>query len=80
LKFIGSSDKDGRIPNFRNNTLRKLTKSLSFNQTKYYQIQFETLPGHGQFELTAEYNPLNDTFIITKRHLSRLNKYGHASV
>jgi hypothetical protein len=73
LKFIGSSDKDGRVPYFRNNTLRTSTKA------KYYQIQFETIPGHGQFELTAEYNPLNDTFFIGKQRLSRMNKYGYAS-
>jgi hypothetical protein len=72
LKFVESSDKDGRIPRFHNNTLRNLT-------TKYYQIQFETIPGHGQFELTADYNPLNETFLIRKRRLSRMNKYGHAS-
>ena len=79
LKFVGSSDKDGRIPHFRNNTLKNITKTLSLNQSKYYQIQFETIPGHGQFELTAEYNPLNDTFLIRKRRLSRMNKYGYTS-
>jgi hypothetical protein len=79
LKFVGSSDKDGRIPNFRNHTLKKLTKTLLSNQTKYYQIQFETIPGNGLFELTAEYNPLNETFSIRKRRLSRMNKYGHTS-
>jgi hypothetical protein len=79
LKFIESSDKDGRVPHFRNNTSKNLKKILSFNQTKYYQIQFETIPGHGQFELTADYNPLNETFLIRKRRLSRMNKYGHAS-
>jgi hypothetical protein len=79
LKFVGSSDKDGRVPHFGNNTSKNLTKPLIFNQTKYYQIQFETIPGHGQFELTAEYNPLNETFLIRKRRLSRMNKYGHTS-
>jgi hypothetical protein len=79
LKFIGSSDKDGRVPYFRNHTSKNLTKNFLLNQTKYYQIQFETMPGHGQFELTAEYNPINETFFIRKRRLSRMNKYGHAS-
>jgi hypothetical protein len=79
LKFIGSSDKDGRVPDFRNNTLKNFTQILSLNQTKYYQIQFETIPGHGQFELTAEYNPLNETFLIRKKYLSRMDKYGHTS-
>jgi hypothetical protein len=72
LKFVESSDKDGRIPRFHNNTLRNLT-------TKYYQIQFETIPGHGLFELSAEYNPLNDTFLIEKKRLSRMNRYGQTS-
>ena len=79
LKFVGSSDKDGRVPHFRNNTNGKLKKTLSLNQSKYYQIQFETIPGHAQFELTAEYNRFNGSFLITKRYLSRLNKYGNAS-
>ncbi|CAF1058404.1 unnamed protein product [Adineta steineri] len=79
LKFMGSSDKDGRVPYFRNNTMKILNKTLDSTQTKYYQIQFETIPGHGQFELTAEYNQLNDTFIIKKQRLSRMNKYGQTS-
>ena len=80
LKFDGSSDKDGRVPRFQKNILtNNLNKTLISNQTKYYQIQFETIPGHGQFELTAEHNPFNDTFLIRKRRLSRMNKYGQTS-
>ena len=80
LKFVESSDKDGRVPRFHNDTsTNNLMKNLTTNQTKYYQIQFQTIPGHGLFELTAEYNPLNRTFLIQKRRLSRMNKYGQAS-
>ncbi|CAF3375943.1 unnamed protein product [Rotaria socialis] len=80
LKFIDSSDKDGRVPRFRNNSLaNSLFKNLTLNQTKYYQIQFETIPGHALFELTAEYNPLSDKFLIRKKRLSRMNKYGKTS-
>jgi len=80
LKFVESSDTDGRVPRFRNNTLiNNVTKNLSTNQTKYYQIQFETIPGHALFELTAEYNPVNETFVIQKKRLSRMNKYGQTS-
>ncbi|CAF1054818.1 unnamed protein product [Rotaria sp. Silwood1] len=80
LKFVDSSDKDGRVPRFRNNTLtNNLIKNLTVNQTKYYQVQFETIPGHALFELTAEYNPLNDTFHMRKKRLSRMNKYGKTS-
>ncbi|CAF2754822.1 unnamed protein product [Rotaria sp. Silwood2] len=80
LKFVDSSDKDGRVPRFRNNTLtNNLIKNFTLNQTKFYQIQFETIPGHALFELTAEYNPLNDTFHMRKKRLSRMNKYGKTS-
>lgn len=71
LQFVGSSDKDGRIPHFGNHTER--------NSTRSYQIQFETIPGHGLFELTAEYHRANGTFLIRKQRLSRLNKYGQTS-
>jgi hypothetical protein len=81
LKFVDSSDKDGRVPRFGNNSLanNSLIKTLVSNQTKYYQIQFETIPGHALFELTADYNPLNHTFSIRKKRLSRMNKYGQTS-
>jgi hypothetical protein len=80
LKFVESSDTDGRVPRFHNDTSTKnLMKNLTTNQTKYYQIQFETIPGHALFELTAEYNPFNGTFLIQKRRLSRMNKYGQTS-
>ena len=79
LKFLGSSDKDGRVPSFRNQTWKIFHQHLVDNQTKFYQIQFETLPGLGLYELTAEYHALNDSFLIRKRRLSRMNKYGHTS-
>lgn len=75
LKFLGSSDKDGRIPNFRNQT----NQQTNDNEKKFYQIQFETIPGHGLFELTAEYHSINQTFQIEKKRLSRMNVYGHTS-
>ncbi|CAF0870241.1 unnamed protein product [Adineta ricciae] len=79
LKFAGSSDKDGRVPTFRNQTFKSLNKTLELTHMKSYQIQFETVPGHGQFELTAEYDPVNKAFLIRKRRLSRMNKYGQTS-
>jgi hypothetical protein len=80
LKFVESSDKDGRVPRFHNDTsTNNLMKNLTTNQTKYYQIQFQTIPGHALFELTAEYNPFNGIFLIQKRRLSRMNKYGQTS-
>ena len=74
LKFVDSIGRDGRIPRFNNASVQSDT-----NQTRYYQIQFETVPGHGQFELTAEYYPAKDVFDIRKQRLSRINKYGEAS-
>ncbi|CAM4916368.1 unnamed protein product [Rotaria socialis] len=73
LKFVQSSDVDGRVPQFRN------ASSQPLNETKFYQIQFETTPGEAQFEVTAEYDPIKDIFDIQKRHLSRVNKYGETS-
>jgi hypothetical protein len=80
LKYVDSIDQDGRIPRFHNHTLTdNLIKNLTTNLTKYYQIQFETIPGYAVFEITAEYNPLNQTFLLQKRRLSRINKYGQTS-
>ncbi|CAF1350360.1 unnamed protein product [Adineta ricciae] len=81
LKFDGSVDYDGRIPTFQNHTaITNATKNLLSNQTDFYQIQFETVPGHALFELTAEYHQANETFLIKKKRLSRMNKYGQTSV
>jgi hypothetical protein len=80
LKFVESSDKDGRVPRFGNNTSTKnFLKNFTSNETKFYQIQFETIPGHALFELTAEYHPVNERFLILKKRLSRMNKYGQTS-
>ncbi|CAF4828698.1 unnamed protein product, partial [Rotaria socialis] len=43
LKFVQSSDVDVRVPQFRN------ASSQPLNETKFYQIQFETTPGEAQF-------------------------------
>ncbi|CAF3317555.1 unnamed protein product [Rotaria socialis] len=73
LNFVQTSDKDGRVPQFRKGS------SKSSNRTRFYQIQLETKPGGAQFEVTAEYDPQRNTFDIQKRHLSRMNKYGTTS-
>lgn len=80
MKFVGSSDRDGRVPRF--DDLGK-TNNQTFiqpsNESIFYQIQFETVPGHAQFELTAEYRSNTQRFLIEKKRLSRMNKYGQAS-
>ncbi|CAF1663381.1 unnamed protein product, partial [Didymodactylos carnosus] len=44
-----------------------------------YQLQIETIPGHGQFEITVGHDIVEQKFDIQKRRLSRINKYGHDS-
>jgi hypothetical protein len=73
LKSGHSNNENSGVPQFQNSSL-KLT-----NETRFYQIQLETTPGQGQFEVTAEYDPKTKTFDIQKRHLSRMNKYGEMS-
>ncbi|CAF1076953.1 unnamed protein product, partial [Didymodactylos carnosus] len=53
--------------------------SIRNKKKQFYQIQFETRPGNGQFELTATYNQSTQTFDIKKTSLSRINKYGSTS-
>lgn len=79
LRFVGSNDRDGRVPSFQNVDKNRTNLNLPADQPKFYQIQFETVPGHGQFELTGEYNPKTGRFLIEKKRLSRMNKYGKTS-
>lgn len=79
LKFVDSSDKDGRVPRFFNKSSISGDPSNIVFVRQFYQIQFQTGPGDGLFELTAEYHPNNQTFLIEKKRLSRMNKYGDAS-
>ncbi|CAF1307156.1 unnamed protein product [Didymodactylos carnosus] len=51
----------------------------SKKKKQIYQIQFETRPGNGRFELTATYDRSTNTFDIKKKNLSRINKYGKTS-
>ncbi|CAF3577765.1 unnamed protein product [Rotaria sp. Silwood1] len=73
LKFVGANDVDGRIPKFQSDL------SQSLDETRFYQIQLETTPGQGQFEVTAAHDPKRNTFDIQKRHISRMNAYGTTS-
>ncbi|CAF1212740.1 unnamed protein product [Adineta steineri] len=68
--------------NHRSNSIHSNDKNSSLHQTnesRFYQIQFETKPGEARFEVTAEYDPKTKTFDIHRRHLSRTNKYGETS-
>lgn len=73
LQSVHSKNESSGISQFHN-----ISSQLT-NETRFYQIQFETTPGQGLFEVTAEYNPKTKTFDIQKRHLSRMNKYGETS-
>jgi hypothetical protein len=73
LESVHSNNENSGVPQFQNSSL-KLT-----NETIFYQIQLETTPGQGQFEVTAEYDLKTKTFNIQKRYLSRMSKYGEMS-
>jgi hypothetical protein len=76
LKFVASSDTDGCFPLFDNNTsMKNFLKNFTHSEMTFYQIQFETIPDHALFELTAEYHPVNERFLILKKRSSRMNKY-----
>lgn len=44
-----------------------------------YEIQLETEPGGGLFEGTAKYSKSSDTFSVSMKEVSRVNKYGLTS-
>ncbi len=72
-KSARSSNANTQVPQFQHSSLQPT------NETRFYQIQLETTPGQGQFEVTAEYDPRKQTFDLQKRHLSRINRYGETS-
>ncbi|CAF0826861.1 unnamed protein product [Didymodactylos carnosus] len=80
LKFVKSIDKDGRVPGFNPQSNITVEKQVRKDQRMpLYQLQLETIPGHGQFEITVGHDVLQETFDIQKRRLSRINKYGRDS-
>lgn len=70
LKFKGSKDYDGRIPD--------LTDELKPSNV-LYQITFETTPGLGLFEATVSRNVKTNSFTPNENEISRLNMYGKAA-
>ena len=64
VKFLGSKDIDGRIPQFGNHT-----GDYECN----YQLLVETLPGGALFEVTVQ---LLDGKFLYGSEISRINKYG----
>lgn len=69
LKFKNSVDTDGRIAD--------LTDMMSLEHL-LYQVTFYTDPCSGHFESTVKYNLQNNTFDVSSREISRINKYGSA--
>ena len=66
LKFKGSLDHDGRVPDFSDKT--NVTKT-------FYQITMETEPGGGMFEITSSIHSISGEVTVNKRDISRLNLY-----
>ena len=59
--------------------LVRLVNARKLTDQQTYQIQFETRPGDGLFEFTADVRPENQTFDLQRQQISRLNPYGNAS-
>ncbi|CAF1515318.1 unnamed protein product, partial [Didymodactylos carnosus] len=78
LKFSVSKDKDNRVRLF-NEPEDAINALLKEQELKYYQIQLETRPGNGKFEVTLGYNSKHKKFDIEKKHMSRINEYGNTS-
>ena len=70
LKYKGSKDYDGRVPD--------LTDILQPRKI-LYQISFETTPGLGLFEATVSRNLETNTFTPNENEISRLNVYDRAA-
>ena len=70
LKYRGSKDYDGRVPDLTDHLQPK--KIL-------YQITFETTPGLGLFEATVSRNLETNVFTPNEKEISRLNMYGKAA-
>ncbi|XP_021359186.1 uncharacterized protein LOC110454135 [Mizuhopecten yessoensis] len=67
LKYKGSADEDGRLPQFGD---------YKQNVNEIYQVTFVTIPGNGTFEASVN-RTANGTFIVNGGQISRINKYGH---
>ncbi|XP_033760756.1 uncharacterized protein LOC117342665 [Pecten maximus] len=67
LKYKGSVDEDGRLPQFGD---------FKQNVNEIYQVTFVTIPGNGTFEASVNHTSSGE-FVVNGRQISRINKYGH---
>jgi len=67
IKFQGSKDIHGRIPDFDGRTDVK---------EPILQLTIRTQPGNGLFEVSLKYKPDQHEYIINKNDISRINKFG----
>ena len=70
LKYKGSMDFDGRVPDLTDELKPKVI---------LYQITFETTPGLALFEATVSRNVLTGVFTPNENEISRLNMYGSSA-
>ena len=70
LKFKGSSDVHGRVPDFTDNMAAA---------DELYQVTIETSPGGAKFEATVKrtfQTKSSRLYLVNEREISRINKYG----
>lgn len=67
VKFVGSSDKDGRYAKFDN--------SLNI-PNNILQVTFHTSPGDAIYEATVVHDKTSGNFFVDNREISRTNTYG----
>jgi len=68
LRYLGSKDRDGRIPDFAGEALA---------QEVLYQITIRTAPNDGLYEATIKHDLRENRFKIEESVISRLNAYGN---
>ncbi|KAL8581186.1 hypothetical protein ACOMHN_038287 [Nucella lapillus] len=56
--------------------LLKYVRSPRQDPTELYQLSFQTVPGHGHFEVTCTYDVTSRQFSVKSNEISRINKYG----
>ena len=91
LAFKQSSDHDGRVADLSDTGTKvslskviflRFPSTLSFQiqvSEIVYEVQLQTSPGDGVFESTIRYDVEKQSFNLSTKEISRVNKYGFAS-
>ena len=67
LKFKGSKDREGFVPDMSSNMTRDF---------EHFRLTLMTTPGDGLFEVTVTHSLSSDVYDISERGISRTNRYG----